>query len=79
MVRERVLLLLLDEPTASLDAPTEHVLFEHFATAARDYAHASGAITILVSRRISTVRMAELLRQQGLYAELYGLQAAPYC
>lgn len=96
MMRERVLLLLLDEPTASLDAPTEHVLFEHFATAARAYAHASGAITILVSHRFSTVRMAdqilvvrdgefvergthaELLRQQGLYAELYGLQAAAY-
>jgi ATP-binding cassette subfamily B protein len=96
MMRERILLLLLDEPTASLDAPTEHALFEHFALAARDYARASGAITVLVSHRFSTVRMAdvilvadggrivergthaELLRQDGLYAELYGLQAAAY-
>ena len=31
MMRERILLLMLDEPTASLDAPTEHALFEHFA------------------------------------------------
>jgi ATP-binding cassette, subfamily B, bacterial len=96
MMRERVLLLLLDEPTASLDAPTEHALFEHFAQAARDYAHAAGAITILVSHRFSTVRMAdlivvidngriiergthaELLRHDGLYAELYRLQASAY-
>lgn len=96
MMRERLLLLLLDEPTASLDAPTEHALFEHFAVAARDYAAASGAITILVSHRFSTVRMAdlilvisggevvesgshaELVQRGGLYAELYGLQAASY-
>jgi len=59
MMRERVLLLLLDEPTASLDAPTEHALFEHFAEAAREYASSSGAITVLVSHRFSTVRMAD--------------------
>ena len=96
MMRSRILLLLLDEPTASLDAPTEHALFEHFALAARDYAHAAGAITVLVSHRFSTVRMADLilvvdngrivergthaalLKQGGLYAELYGLQASAY-
>jgi ATP-binding cassette subfamily B protein len=55
------LLLILDEPTASLDAPTEHALFEHFASAARHYASASGAITVLVSHRFSTVRMADLI------------------
>jgi ATP-binding cassette, subfamily B, bacterial len=61
MMRERILLLLLDEPTASLDAPTERALFEHFASAAREYAAASGAITVLVSHRFSTVRMADLI------------------
>ncbi|HEY0581774.1 MAG TPA: ABC transporter ATP-binding protein, partial [Chloroflexota bacterium] len=96
MLRQKILLLLLDEPTASLDAPTEHALFEHFATAARDYAASSGAITLLVSHRFSTVRMADLilvvadgrivergthadlLRQNGVYHELYNLQAAAY-
>ena len=47
--------------TASLDAPTEHRLFEHFAAAAGHAASQSGAITILVSHRFSTVRMADLI------------------
>jgi ATP-binding cassette subfamily B protein len=61
MMRLQPLLLVLDEPTASLDAPTEHRLFEHFATAASDAAHRSGAITVLVSHRFSTVRMADTI------------------
>jgi ATP-binding cassette subfamily B protein len=61
MMRERPLLLVLDEPTASLDAPTEHALFERFATAALDVADATGGITVLVSHRFSTVRMADLI------------------
>jgi ATP-binding cassette subfamily B protein len=61
MMRPAPLLLVLDEPTASLDAPTEHSLFERFAAAARDAASQSGAITILVSHRFSTVRMADLI------------------
>ena len=61
MMRAAPLLLVLDEPTASLDAPTEHSLFERFAVAARDAAAVSGAITILVSHRFSTVRMADLI------------------
>ena len=61
MMRQRILLLMLDEPTASLDAPTEHALFEHFAGAAREYAARAGAITLLVSHRFSTVRMADLI------------------
>ena len=61
MMRETPLLLVLDEPTASLDAPTEHRLFERFAGAAQDAARERGAITILISHRFSTVRMADLI------------------
>lgn len=55
------LLLILDEPTSSLDATAEHALFERFATASRRAAELTGAITILVSHRFSTVRMADLI------------------
>ena len=90
-MREDPLLLVLDEPTAALDAETEHALFERYATAARD-----DQITLLVSHRFSTVRMAdfivvldgarvvergthdELMAKRGQYAELYGIQAAAY-
>ncbi len=57
-MREQPLLLVLDEPTAALDAETEHALFETFAAAARA-GNANGRITILVSHRFSTVRMAD--------------------
>jgi ATP-binding cassette subfamily B protein len=53
-------LLILDEPTAALDAETEHALFERYAAAARGGA-LGGRITILVSHRFSTVRMADLI------------------
>jgi len=59
-MRDEPLLLVLDEPTAALDAETEHALFEHYAAAARGAAN-SGRITILVSHRFSTVRMADLI------------------
>ena len=90
-MRERPLVLVLDEPTAALDAETEHALFERFARAAR-----GDQITLLVSHRFSTVRMAdfivvldsarvvetgtheELMARGGQYAELYGIQAAAY-
>ena len=65
MMRPSPLLLILDEPTASLDAPTEHTLFERFSAAARDVAAETGAITILVSHRFSTVRMADLILVVG--------------
>jgi ATP-binding cassette subfamily B protein len=96
MMRPDPLLLLLDEPTAALDAPTEHALFERYAGAARTSARATGAITVLVSHRFSTVRMAdlivvldgntvrevgshaELVANNGLYAELFELQARAY-
>ncbi len=61
-MRDRPLVLVLDEPTAALDAETEHALFERYAAAAdRALAREDGRITILVSHRFSTVRMADLI------------------
>ncbi|HKC50464.1 MAG TPA: ABC transporter ATP-binding protein [Myxococcota bacterium] len=57
-MRARPLVLVLDEPTAALDAETEHALFERYAAASRERA-ADGRITLLVSHRFSTVRMAD--------------------
>ena len=86
---------MLDEPTAALDAETEHALFERFAAASREGSD-DGRITVLVSHRFSTVRMAdlivvldgahvvesgshdELMARDGLYAELYSMQATAY-
>lgn len=83
-------LLILDEPTATLDARAEHRIFERFAELTR------GKIAVLISHRFSTVRMAdrilvlnggeiiedgthdELIRRRGHYAELFELQAAGY-
>ena len=59
-MRDRPLLLVMDEPTAALDAETEHALFERYAAAAKANRN-SGSITILVSHRFSTVRMADLI------------------
>jgi ATP-binding cassette subfamily B protein len=61
-MREGPLLLILDEPTAALDAETEHALFERYAAAARAAPGSGGGrITVLVSHRFSTVRMADLI------------------
>jgi ATP-binding cassette, subfamily B, bacterial len=60
-MRTQPLLLILDEPTAALDAETEHALFERYAAAARGHRTAGQAITILISHRFSTVRMADLI------------------
>ncbi|HEV3341120.1 MAG TPA: ABC transporter ATP-binding protein [Pirellulales bacterium] len=69
-MRNDPLLLILDEPTAALDAETEHALFERYAAATRhgENSHPAdpgvrhvGRITILVSHRFSTVRMADLI------------------
>ena len=59
-MRDAPVLLVLDEPTAALDAETEHALFERYAAAARA-SGANGRITILVSHRFSTLRMADLI------------------
>ena len=90
-MRDAPHVLVLDEPTAALDAETEHALFERYAAAARD-----DRITILVSHRFSTVRIAdfivvldgarvaesgthaELVARGGQYAQLYEIQAGAY-
>ncbi|MEU7219094.1 ABC transporter ATP-binding protein [Nocardia iowensis] len=94
-MRTAPLLVVLDEPTAALDAETEHSLFEGFARAAQA-ARAEGRITVLVSHRFSTVQMADLIvvvegrriaevgdhdslmRLDGTYARLYGIQQRAY-
>jgi ATP-binding cassette subfamily B protein len=83
-------LLILDEPTAALDARAEYEVFQRFAELT------VGRMAVLISHRFSTVRMAdrilvltlgelveqgsheELLQKAGLYAELFHLQAAGY-
>jgi len=61
-MRDRPLLLVLDEPTAALDAETEHALFERYSAAAHGNADGSRSrITLLVSHRFSTVRMADVI------------------
>jgi ATP-binding cassette, subfamily B, bacterial len=63
-MRDGPLVLVLDEPTAALDAETEHALFERYAAAARGGSavrDVNGRVTILVSHRFSTVRMADLI------------------
>ncbi|HEX8393193.1 MAG TPA: ABC transporter ATP-binding protein [Longimicrobium sp.] len=95
LLRREPLVVFFDEPTASLDAPTEHALFERYVREARSGA-ARGAVTLLVTHRFSTVRSAdlilvidgggvaelgahdELLLNDGLYAELYLMQARSY-
>jgi len=59
-MRDAPLVVVLDEPTAALDAETEHALFERYAASARAR-RGDGRITILVSHRFSTVRMADLI------------------
>ena len=61
MRRAEPLLIVLDEPTASLDAQAEHALFERYAEQAAAAGEESGAITVLVSHRFSTVRAADLI------------------
>ncbi|MEV2241955.1 ABC transporter ATP-binding protein [Micromonospora sp. NPDC049891] len=96
MMRGGPLLLVLDEPASALDPQAEHVLFERYAENARRVGAESGAVTVFVSHRFSTVRMAdlivvlsqgrvtevgshqELMARDGLYAELFGIQARAY-
>ena len=89
-MRTRADILVLDEPTAAMDAQAEADVFEHFRHLA------AGRITILISHRFSTVRMADqiavlehgriiergshedLMRLGGRYAHLFSLQARGY-
>jgi ATP-binding cassette subfamily B protein len=61
LMRESPLLLVLDEPTSAMDAEAENALFQRYASQARRAAGAAGAITVLVSHRFSTVRMADVI------------------
>jgi ATP-binding cassette subfamily B protein len=83
-------LLILDEPTASLDAQAEHDVFSRFAELT------AGKMALLISHRFSTVRMADkilvlanggiveegshakLISQGGRYSEMFEMQAANY-
>ncbi len=60
LMRREPLLVVLDEPTAALDARAEHALFERYAAEAQATRH-RGGVTVLVSHRFSTVRMADLI------------------
>ncbi|HZB32630.1 MAG TPA: ABC transporter ATP-binding protein, partial [Streptosporangiaceae bacterium] len=72
MMRENPLLLILDEPTASLDAHAEHMLFARYARQARRIAREQGGICILVSHRFSTVQIADqiVVMEDGKIAEI---------
>jgi ATP-binding cassette, subfamily B, bacterial len=83
-------IIILDEPTASLDARAEYEVFKRFSELT------SGKTAVIISHRFSTVRMAdrilvlkkgqlvemgshtELVSQKGLYQELFSLQAQGY-
>lgn len=61
LMAESPLLLILDEPTSGLDAAAEYALFERYAAAAAEGAARLGTVTVLISHRFSTVRLADLI------------------
>lgn len=71
-MRRHPLLFILDEPTASLDAFSEHSIFKCYMSRARALAAETGAITVIVSHRFSTVTGADLIvvLHQGKLAEV---------
>ena len=60
-MRPEPLLMILDEPTASLDAPSEHAIYQHHMRRARELADRVGTITVIVSHRFSTIADADLI------------------
>jgi len=60
-MRDDAPLFVLDEPTASLDAPSEQAIFERYMARARTLSRATGAVTVIVSHRFSTVTGADLI------------------
>ncbi len=60
MMREEPLCLVLDEPTAALDPAAEHDLYEQYSRTARTIGR-TGSVTVLISHRFSSVRMADLI------------------
>ena len=60
-MRQDPLLFVLDEPTASLDAPSEDAIFTRYMFRARELAARTGAVTVIVSHRFSTVTGADLI------------------
>jgi ABC-type multidrug transport system fused ATPase/permease subunit len=80
-MREDPLLFVLDEPTASLDAPSEQAIFSRYMARARRLAARTGAVTVIVSHRFSTVTGADLilvlhkgrLIESGRHADLLAL------
>ena len=89
-MRSQADILVLDEPTAAMDAAAEAQIFEHFRSLTQQ------RIAILISHRFSTVRMADqiivikhgriiehgshaqLMNLDGHYAHLFSLQAKGY-
>ena len=89
-MRSQADILVLDEPTAAMDAEAEMNIFNHFRSLTKDQ------MVVLISHRFSTVRMADkiivmadgkiieqgsheqLLAEDGRYAHLFSLQAAGY-
>jgi ATP-binding cassette subfamily B protein len=60
-MRADPLLFVLDEPTASIDAPSEHQIVERYVARARDLARRTGAVTVVITHRFSTVASADLI------------------
>lgn len=88
-MRDRPLILTIDEPSAALDPETEYVMFQRIEKIARELGARTGSITVLVTHRFSAVGMADMIvvldertiKESGSHAELLaanGLYARLY-